>query len=59
MVELLVRFVTLVVFISYICIHLPSLISEIPITTKRGPQAVRGPKGLMIDIDWSIPINRK
>ena len=32
---------------------------EMARTTKSGPQAVSGPRGLMIEIDCRIPMKRK
>ena len=37
----------------------PYLRIEIPRTTPKGAQAVRGPKGLMMGIDWNMAMIKK
>jgi hypothetical protein len=59
MIELLVRLVSLVVFIACVERELPSRMMEIPKTTIKGAQAVRGPKGLIMGMVCKIAIARK
>lgn len=59
MVELFIGLVSLIIFIACMEFGLPSRMMEIPKTTIKGAQAVRGPRGLMIGIVCRIAIARK
>jgi len=59
MIQRLIRTVTSIVFVACVNSHLPSRSIEIPSTTIRGPQAVRGPRGLIAGIVCSTATTRK
>jgi len=59
MVQLFIRFVSLIIFVAWMNASIPYLSIEIPKTNASGAHAVRGPSGLMMGIVCRTPMIKK